>query len=169
MIKEKRQVLKSNYIKYYDYINPFIISVQERVYIFYDDTISEDEYGGTYYYDKDGNEVEDIKGTKFIDLSNLKKYASEGNATYENVQQLLKEVCSNYEEHIYKVESTDNYLFIYLTNIKEKVPSEEIEKQKLKDIIQNFLTIESTKKDSYYTIRFFNGYIAICNYKYLNY
>lgn len=169
MVKETRQVFKSNYIKYYDYINPFIRSVYERVYISYDDTISEDEYGGTFYYDKDGNEVEDIKGTKFLDLSNLKKYASEGSATYENVQELLKDVYNNYEENIYKVETTDNYLFIYLTNIKEEVVFEETKKQNLKDMIQSFLIAESTKKDSYYTIRFFNGYIAICNDKYLNY
>ena len=169
MIKETRQVFKSNYIKYYDYINPFIRSVHERVYVSYDDTISEDEYGGTYYYDKDGNEVEDIEGTKFIDLSGLKKYANESNATYESVQELLNEVCSNYKEQIYNVESTENFLFIYLTNNKEKIASAEAEKQKLLDMIQNFLTVESAKKDNCYTIRFFNGYIAICNDKYLNY
>lgn len=168
MIKETSQGFKP-YIKYYDYINPFIRSAHERVCISFDDTISEDEYAGTYYYDKEGNEVEDIEGTKFIDLSDLKKYASECNSTYEDVQQLLREVCNNYEEKVYKVESTENYLFIYLTNNKEKTALEEGEKQKLIDIIQNFLIVEAEKGDSYYTIRFFNGYIAICNDTYLKY
>lgn len=169
MIKETRNVLKSNYIKYYDYINPFIRSIQERVYIMYDDTISEDERGETYYYNKEGKRVENIEGIEFIDLSDLKKYASEREATYENVQELLEDVYNNYEEKIYKVETSDNYLFIYLTNVQEKLVAEETERQSLKDKMQSFLTIESEKKDSYYQIRFWNGYIAICNYKYLNY
>lgn len=169
MIKETRQVLKSNYIKYYDYMNPFIRSMQERVYIMYDDTISEDEYGGTSYYNKDGIEVEDINGTEFIDLSNLKKYASEGSATYENVQELIEELYHNYEGNIYKVDTSDNYLFIYLTEVPEKLVVEETERQNLKDIIQSFLTIEASKTDSYYTIRFWNGYIAICNKTYVDY
>lgn len=69
MLKETRQVLKSNYIKYYDYTNPLIRSMQERVYMSYDDTISEDEYGGTTFYNKEGQEVEDIYGTEFIDVT----------------------------------------------------------------------------------------------------
>lgn len=169
MIKETRQVLKLNYIKYYNYINPFIRSKQETVYISYDDTISEDEYGGTYYYDKDGKEVEDIKGTPFIDMSNLKKYASEGNATYEDVQDFLEDIYTNYEKNIYKVETSKNYLVIYLTDIQEKIVIEETRKQNFRDIIQSFNTEESSKQGSYYTIRFWNGYIVIVNDKYLKY
>lgn len=145
MIKETRQVLKSNYIKYYDYINPFIRSRQERIYINYDDTISEDEYGGTYYYNKDAKEVQDIKGTSFIDLSNLKKYASEGNATYENIQDFLKDIYTNYEKNIYKVETSENYLFIYLTNIQEKFVMEEIEKHVFKIFMNKISSIGKTK------------------------
>lgn len=116
-----------------------------------------------------GKEVEDIEGTEFIDLSNLKKYASEGSATYENVQELIQELYHNYEGNIYKVNTSDNYLFIYLTEIQEKLVVEETERQNLKDIIQSFLTIETSKQDSYYSIRFWNGYIAISNKTYLNY
>ena len=169
MIKETRQVLKSNYIKYYDYMNPFVRSMQERVYVMYDDTISEDEYGGTSYYNKEGKEVEDINGTEFIDLSNLKKYASNGNATYENVQELIQELYHNYGGNIYKVHTSDNYLFIYLTEVPEKLVTEESKMQELKDIVQNFLTVEASKKNSYYDIRFWNGYIAICNKTYVDY
>ncbi len=161
MIKETREVLKSNYIKYYDYTNPFIRSTQERVYVGYDDCISQNEYAGTYYYNKDGEMVEDFKGTKYIDLSDLKKYENGGNATYQNVQELINDVYKNYEKNIYKVESSDKCLLIYLTNIEEKLILDEQAKQKLNDSIQTFLLNESLKKDMNYSIKFLNGYIAI--------
>lgn len=166
MIKETRQVFKSNYIKYYDYTNPFFRSMQERVYMSYDDTISEDEYGGTTFYNKDGKEVEDVYGTEFIDLTSLKTFANEGDATYANVVELLNQVDILFNKNIYKVNTSDNYLFIYLTNNENNYIKNENEKQELKNIIENFKDIELSKENSKYSIRFWKGYIAIYNKTY---
>lgn len=166
MLKETRQVLKSNYIKYYDYTNPFIRSRQERVYMSYDDNLSEYEYSGTTFYTKDGKEVQDIYGTEFIDLTSLKVFASEGDATYLKVLNLLDEVDKSFKQNIYKVNTSDNYLFIYLTNNENEFVKDDDKKQELKNTIESFKNIELTKDNSTYSIRFWNRYIAICNDKY---
>ena len=163
MLKETREVLKSNYIKYYEYTNPFIRSKQERVYMSYDDNLSEYEYGGTTFYNKDGKEVQDIYGTEFIDLTSLKVFASEGDATYSKVLNLLDEVDKSFKQNIYKVNTSDNYLFIYLTNNENEFVKDDDKKQELENTIESFKNIELTKDNSTYSIRFWSGYIAICN------
>lgn len=53
MIKKTHSILLSNWIEYYDYINIFVRSRQERIYEAYDDSLN--EYLYTYYYDENGN------------------------------------------------------------------------------------------------------------------
>lgn len=167
MIQEIREGPINNYIKYYDYINPFIKRAHERVYMRYDDNLSEYEYCGTTFYNKDGKEVEDIDGTEFLDMGSLKKFASEGSATYEDILNLLENINKNFEKNIYKVETSENYLFIYFTNNPKKFVADELIKSELKSTVKTFTTIESTKNGSKYSVRFWNGYVAICNDAYL--
>lgn len=55
MVRETHSVLLSNWIKYYDYQNPFVRKIQERIYVACDDSPHERLY--TIYYDEDGNFV----------------------------------------------------------------------------------------------------------------
>lgn len=55
MVKETHTFLLSNWIKYYDYKNPFVISENERIYEAYDDSLY--EYLYTIYFDEEGNVV----------------------------------------------------------------------------------------------------------------
>lgn len=168
MIKETREVYNTNYIKYYDYTNPFVRSEQERVFMSYDDTISESEYAGTTFYDKNGKEVRDIDGNEFIDLSILKEYGHNKEYTYEDVIQFINEVNNNFKDNINNVEigSKGNFLFIYLTNDEKKLSFDENQKQEFQNTIDEFIKDEKTKKDSIYKINIFNEYVCIFNQKY---
>ena len=165
MIKETRQVYKTNYIKYYDYINPFVRSKQERVLMTYDDAISEREYASTNFYNKDGKEVRDIEGHEFMDLSSLEKYTNK-DVKYEDVLNFIQEVNSNYGKNIYKVENPNNFLFIYVTDVEDELVTEEGQKQELQDKIQEFKENQKSKKDSIYRISIWKDYVCIFNQKY---
>lgn len=60
MVKETVSRFKTFDINYYEYTNPFIRSRQERVVEHYDDTLHQDGYRGTTYYNKDGVEIENF-------------------------------------------------------------------------------------------------------------
>lgn len=171
MVEEVRSVYKSNYIKYYDYTNPFVRSKQERVSMSYDDAISENEYGSTTFYDKNGKEVRDIDGNEFIDLSILKdKYPYNRQYTYDDIVQFINDVNSNFKENINdaKIGIKDNCLFIYLTNDEKKLMIDENDKQENQDTIEKFVRDEKKKKDGIYNINIFNEYVCIFNQKYYN-
>ena len=57
MIKVTHSVLFSNSISYYDYVNEWIRKENERIYIQYDDSLSDKDYLYTIYYDDDGNQI----------------------------------------------------------------------------------------------------------------
>lgn len=166
MIQEIREGPINNYIKYYDYINPFVKRTHERVYMNYDDNLSESEYCGTTFYNKYGKEVEDFDGTEFLDTSSLKEFASDGTAKYDDVINLLEKINEKFEKNIYKVETSENYLFIYFTNNPKKFIEDELSKNEFKNTITTFTSIESTNNDSNYSIRFWNGYVSISNKTY---
>lgn len=59
MIKVTHSALLSNSITYYDYINEWIEKKYERIYIQYDDTLSDEDYLYTIYYDDNGNKIKE--------------------------------------------------------------------------------------------------------------
>lgn len=63
MLKQTTSFLNANRIEYYDYMNPFIRSKQERIKIQYNDSISEEEYVGIEFYDKNGKKISSFKDT----------------------------------------------------------------------------------------------------------
>ena len=60
MFENKHSFLLSNWIDYYDYVNPIIRSKQPRIHKAYDDALSEENYLYTVYYDRDGNVIKKI-------------------------------------------------------------------------------------------------------------
>ena len=162
MIKETTSVFKANWIKYYDYTNPFVRSRQERVKVQYDDTISEDEYAGTTYYDKNGIEVQDFEGTPYIDLTELKKYNS-NNLKYDEVVKLIDEIKQKFSDNFYNITDTQYSIRIDFSNNLEEVAKGE-RKERAIEIIDNFIENESQYQDVNYSVYILNtGRISIIN------
>ncbi len=161
MVQETRNVLKINYINYYDYMNPFVRSRQKRVKVQYDDAIAEDEYAGTTYYNEKGEEVEDINGTEYVDLTALKSFTiGEKNNTYENVKEVLEHIKENYCGNYCNIEYNEFTLYICFSNNPQKIVNNE-SKDRINKIIDTFL--KNQKENSIYRIYIDNGEIRIVN------
>lgn len=57
MSESKHSFLLSNWIKYYDFTNPIIHSKYPRIQKIYDDSLNEEQYLYTIYYDKKGKVI----------------------------------------------------------------------------------------------------------------
>ena len=162
MIIEVRSVWKSNYIKYYDYLNPFIRSKQEIISEYYDDAIAIHEYGGTTFYNEEGKEVDEFNGRPYFDFSEVKKeYNSKKEYTFENVESLLNEVLKLYDKSIYDVSSSDGYLGIYFVNEEFNFEISANDKLYSKEKIDSYIKKESEKQNTKYEIEFRKGMIII--------
>ena len=158
MIIEVRSVWKSNYIKYYDYLNPFIRSKQERISEYYDDAIAIHEYGGTTFYNEEGKEVDEFNGRPYFDFSEVKKeYNSKKEYTFENVESLLNEVLKLYDKSIYDVSSSDGYLGIYFVNEEFNFEISANDKLYSKEKIDSYIKKESEKQNIKYEIELRKG------------
>lgn len=162
MIREVRNVWKSNYIKYYDYSNPFIRSKQERIRESYDDTIAIHEYGSTTFYDENGKEVDEFNGRPYFDFFEVKKeYNIKKEYTFEEVEKLLKEVLKLYDKSIYDASSSDDYLSIYFANEEFIFEISANDRLYSKEEIDSYIKRETEKQNTKYEIEFRNGTIII--------
>lgn len=146
MIKETHNVLFSNWVKYYDYKNPFIRDTQERIREFYDDNMN--EYCGTKYYDENGNEVANIDNDKLVDLKILYKFL-DNNVDYTKVEELIKEIQTNYQKYVSNIKISDEELKIYFTSNPDKI-LDNVKNKSIEDIANSFTSVK--ENTSTYTI-----------------
>lgn len=163
MIKERRQVFKNNYINYYEYINPFVRSKQELIKEHYDDTISEDEYCGTTFYDEEGNEVDTFNGKTYIDFGTLKDKYSKEEYNFSEVNELINKIIIQYEENILEVVYQDEFFRIYFVNEEFYLKINSNTKIDNDNLIKTYILEEFQREDSKYTIEFSNESITIIN------
>lgn len=166
VIKVTHSFWKSNWIAYYEYKNPFFRSTQAKAIETYDDAISESEYGGTTYYDKNGKEVEDFKGTPYVNLSELEKYSTYGKTTkIENVEGILKEIQEKYSKNYSKITNSSGALVIEFSLNPDKILNDTKDIEKINEIIENYIEKQRSKELAiYYNIVVMDtGRISVIN------